>query len=149
MHEMLCKAWLCLMRMKRLKWINCKKWRVWAMTTAAQRKKNNEFDYDVENSENDKKEPVVLRDSFLTVMSQQQLDQDQRSVNESSSDALSISDCWSYSNIDANIDNMYSGNTHDSPLSSPAKHFFHNVGRNVVLPFLDHVVGDQKNDDDK
>jgi len=111
--------------------------------------KNNEFDYDVENSENDKKEPVVLRDSFLTVMSQQQLDQDQRSVNESSSDALSISDCWSYSNIDANIDNMYSGNTHDSPLSSPAKHFFHNVGRNVVLPFLDHVVGDQKNDDDK
>ena len=109
--------------------------------------RSSEFEYDVEKPEDNEKEPVVLRDSFLTVMSQQQLDQDRCGANESSCDVRSISDCWSNSNIDANIDNMYSGDAHDSPSSSPAKQFLQNVGRNVVLPFLDHVVGDPKDDD--
>jgi len=107
----------------------------------------NEFDCDVESEEDDEKEPVILRESFLTVMSQQHLDEDYSGANETSNDEPTISDCWSDSNIDANIDNMYSGKEYDSPSSpSPTKLFFQNVGRTVVLPFLDHVVGDQKED---
>ena len=107
-----------------------------------------ESDCDVESPEVDSNEPVVLRESFLTVMSQQQLDEAHQGVNETSNDAPTISDCWSGSNIDANIDNMYSGKDHDSPSSpSPTKKFFQNVGRNVVLPFLDHVVGDKQDGD--
>jgi len=109
---------------------------------------NIESDCDVESPEDDSNEPVVLRESFLTVMSQQQLDEAHHGVNETSNDAPTISDCWSGSNIDANIDNMYSGKDHDSPSSpSPTKKFFQNVGRNVVLPFLDHVVGDKQEGD--
>ena len=38
---------------------------------------------------------------------------------------------------------MYSGKEHDaSPLPSPTKQFLTNIGRNLVLPFLDHVVGE-------
>eukprot|EP00531_Pseudo-nitzschia_arenysensis_P001935 CAMPEP_0116123180 /NCGR_PEP_ID=MMETSP0329-20121206/4610_1 /TAXON_ID=697910 /ORGANISM="Pseudo-nitzschia arenysensis, Strain B593" /LENGTH=518 /DNA_ID=CAMNT_0003617077 /DNA_START=38 /DNA_END=1594 /DNA_ORIENTATION=- len=95
-------------------------------------------DGNAESVEDDGEKPVILRDSFLTVMSQQQQN---RSTNES------LSDCWSTPNIDANIDNMYSGKEHNDsspPSTSTAKQFLQNVGRNIVLPLLDHAVGDKK-----
>lgn len=52
--------------------------------------------------------------------------------------------------MDANIDNMYSGKANiapPSPKASSTRQFLKNVGRNVVLPFLDHVVGDKKGSD--
>ncbi len=91
-----------------------------------------------ESVEDDGEKPVILRDSFLTVMSQQQ-------QNRSTSETLS--DCWSTPNIDANIGNMYSGKEHNDPsppTTSTAKQFLQNVGRNIVLPLLDHAVGDKK-----
>lgn len=52
--------------------------------------------------------------------------------------------------MEASIDNMYSGKANiapPSPQGSSARQFLKNVGRNVVLPFLDHVVGDKKESD--
>jgi len=103
-----------------------------------------DFDCNVGRLEDDTKEPVVLRNSFLTVMSQQHLDEIHGGSGKAPHDAPTIKDCWSDANIDANIQNMYIGEEHNLPSSpSPTKEFFRNIGRNVVLPFFDHVVGDQ------
>ena len=114
---------------------------------------DNNCDDDGDNDENDEKEKVILRKSFLTVISQQ-IDEDNGAketidvggVDETLDGAYNINDCWTDTNIDANIDNMYNGEVHNSPSLSPSptKQFLKSVGRNVVLPFLDHVVGDKK-----
>jgi hypothetical protein len=113
------------------------------MESVSDQDSTDKTDLDPSSPEDEEKESVQLRDSFLSVVSQQQLDEDHRGVNATSNDAPSVNDCWSDSNIDANIDNMYSGKEHDaSPLPSPTKQFLTNIGRNLVLPFLDHVVGE-------
>jgi len=113
----------------------------------------NENDESSDESENnDEKVKVVLRNSFLTRISQQQQRVEEPiaagDVNDTSDETFSINDCWSQANVDANIDNMYDGKEHDTRHSpSGTRQFLKNVGRHVVLPFLDHVVGDQKEDD--
>ena len=106
-----------------------------------------ESEHDCKDENPTESEKVVLRDSFLTVIGHHQTGMPIVSGDETepSDEATNVVDCWSQANIDANIENMYSGNEHDMP-SSPTgtRHFLKNVGRNVVLPFLDHVVGDGK-----
>eukprot|EP00536_Pseudo-nitzschia_multiseries_P005085 jgi/Psemu1/11707/gm1.11707_g len=103
-------------------------------------------------------EPVVLRESFLTMISERQMQVEEDPLpgtatatagdDSETSDgaaALIVEDCWSQ----ANIENMYSGTEHDLPPSpTGTRQFLKKVGRKVVLPFLDHVVGDPKRDGD-
>ena len=89
----------------------------------------------------------MLQIKTIYLRKQQNLDEGNHGPNGTSFDAPTTSDCWSDSNLDTNIDNMYSGkeeNLSSSP--SPRKQFFQNVGRNFVLPLLDRVVGDEKRD---
>ena len=97
------------------------------------------IDIDRYNSANDVKEKVILRDSFFTNVGGGIDD-------KTSAGAADINDCWTDANIQANIDNMYiSKEPRDlSPSPSPTKSFLKSIGRNVVLPFLDQVVGDRK-----
>ena len=97
------------------------------------------IDIDRYNSANDVKEKVILRDSFFTNAAGGIDD-------KTSAGAADINDCWTDANIQANIDNMYiSKEPRDlSPSPSPTKSFLKSIGRNVVLPFLDQVVGDRK-----
>ena len=106
---------------------------------------NNEAGNYSEGQEDDNvQEPVILRDSFLTIMSQQQDSGDNGGTNDASEAPVHINDCWSGSNNDATINNMYDGKEHGSSSPTTTKDFLKNVGRNVVLPFLDHVVGDKQ-----
>ena len=97
------------------------------------------IDIDRYNSANDVEEKVILRDSFFTNVGGGIDD-------KTSAGAADINDCWTDANIQANIDNMYiSKEPRDlSPSPSPTKSFLKSIGRNVVLPFLDQVVGDRK-----
>jgi hypothetical protein len=99
------------------------------------------IDIDRDTSENDVKEKVILRDSFFT-------NAGGGIDDKTSAGAADINDCWTDANIQANIDNMYiSKEPRDlspSPSPSPTKSFLKSVGRRVVLPFLDQVVGDRK-----
>lgn len=100
---------------------------------------------------NDAKEKVVLRDSFLTVISQQ-IDEengaeeiiDGSETDGSSVGASDINDCWTESNMRTSIDNMYSNGEPKDLSPSPTNFFLKRVSRNIVLPFLDQVVGDRK-----
>jgi len=108
----------------------------------------------IPSTTNDQKEKVVLRDSFFSVMSQHhgggsKFDDDDTTDDSAvpvylqQTTSSTISDCWSEdasSTIDPNINNMYSGKEHEEP--SPTKQFLKTVGRKIILPFLDHVVGD-------
>jgi hypothetical protein len=97
------------------------------------------IDIDRDTSANDVKEKVILRDSFFT-------NAGGGIDDKTSAGAADINDCWTNANIQANIDNMYiSKEPRDlSPSPSPTKSFLKSIGRNVVLPFLDQVVGDRK-----
>ena len=106
-----------------------------------------------DSDENESQEKVILRDSFLTMMSQQIGekcgDGEASTVGDfnDSNASFDINDCWTDKNIEPNIDNMYSGEVVEGHTPSPTKTFLKNVGRNYVLPFLDHVVGDRKEGD--
>jgi hypothetical protein len=88
-------------------------------------------------SANDVKEKVILRDSFFTNAGGEIGD-------KTSAGAADINDCWTDANIQANIDNMYISKEPRDLSPSRTKSFLKSVGRNVVLPFLDQVVGDRK-----
>jgi len=100
---------------------------------------------------NDAKGKVVLRDSFLTVISQQ-IDEENGAeeiitgsgIDGSSVGASGINDCWTDSSMQTNIDNMYSNEEPKELLQPPTNVFLKRVSRNIVLPFLDQVVGDRK-----
>ena len=126
------------------------------MPNTTNKKNNEETERDtITSTTNEQKEKVVLRDSFFSVMSQHHGEGSNNDDDDTTDDSAvpvyysqqttssTISDCWSEdasTTIDPNINNMYSGKEHEEP--SPTKQFLKTVGRKIILPFLDHVVGD-------